>query len=275
MQNMFTVNVTSNYSIFEAHENNRNIKDNRKFKALLKSMKSLGFLPFLPIWCKSQSNGKLSIQIGHHRFEAARMLKIPVCYMVYDTNFPIFAEDESTNGWSLKDYIDCQVRDGNTVSLQIKKYHEETGIGLRQVVNILGGEIAGGGNKTARLKRGEFKIDPKAWERAEKVRMIIEAGKKIDAYVATHPSFIAALTRILFVDDFCPDTFVLKLQSRQKLFKPQLDKVEYGNMIENIYNHGTAIEYRTPLTFLANKVMAKRKKYFGKCSNKHHSLLNE
>lgn len=256
MSRLYTVNQTKDYSIFEAHENNRNIKGNQKFKKLLKSMQKYGFLPFMPIWCKKTPNGKLSIQFGHHRFEAARKLNIPVCYMVYNVDFEIFAENETTNTWSLRDYLDCHVRDGDMVSLAIKKYHEETGISLSQCIGILGGHSDKDYDKSKAFKRKTFGISPESLNRADKIKKLVLHSVKVDKDIGKCRSYITALTKMVRVDSFDINTYISKLESNREMFVKQIDMDGYIHMIESIYNRRSQV--KQPLAFMATEMTNNR-----------------
>ena len=68
---------TENYDIFDAGGRLPDAKP-----ILLASFQEHGFMPCRPILCQKNSDGKMLIINGHHRFALAKKLKLPVYYIV-------------------------------------------------------------------------------------------------------------------------------------------------------------------------------------------------
>lgn len=265
MLKSYTIQTTSDYSIFVEHCNNRDVKPSfSQYKKLLLSMKVFGFLPFFPLWCmKSKTHqGKLEIQIGHNRLRVAEHLKVPVCYIIYDCDFKIWQEKETTRQWNLVDFLHCQIREGNPVALAIDTYHKDSGISLDQCLSILGGEQATSHNKRENFVKGKFVIQPKSLKNAEKIASIVKSAKKINSQIATNRSFVGAVSKAVFVDQFNVTTFIKKLSVHSCLLTRQTNTDAYLSLIEHIYNR--QCREQLPVVFLANQAARARNFKFNK-----------
>jgi hypothetical protein len=257
----FTVQETTDYSIFVANENNRTVDHTKKkFKKLLLSIKKHGFLPFYPVWCKKNTEGKLSIQVGHHRFEAAKQLKKPVCYMVYTSDFQIWEEGLSTSLWNTNDHLSNLVSSGDATSLVIKNYHESTGISVSQCLSIFSDWTGSSLNNSIleTFKAGNFKIHPAAIARAQVVKRIVDGTSKINKEISTQCGYISAILKILCVSSFDVDRYLSKLLAHSPLLEKQINIAGYIAMIEQIYNRKVSPEQRIPVAFLTKFEMQKR-----------------
>jgi len=256
----YTVTETNNYDIFVEHENNRPVNVNsKKYKKLLQSMKQHGFLPFYPIWCKLLPDGRLSVQVGHHRLAVAKQLKIRLCYMIYNSDFKIWEEGFSTNAWTMTDHLVNQVSNGDSTALVIKNYHEATGISLAQCIGIFADRTTTGygGNGDA-FKKGTFKIMPSALLRSELIKSIVHETSKINKEIATQSNYVSALLKISTVDRFCVDRYITKLKAHSPLLVKCMTVDGYVEMIEGIYNRKVSIDQRVPVAFLTRREMQKR-----------------
>ena len=258
----FTVNETTNYDIFDLHENNRVVKTNsKKFKNLMLSIKKHGFLPFYPIWVKKNENGKLSVQAGHNRLKACTQLGVPLFYMVYNAEFKIWEEETSTKVWALSDHLTRLITEGDHNALAIKNYHEETGIGLSVCLSIFSNETTSKSNKTQKFKEGNFKILPSTFHKADIIKEIVFTTKLFDKYIATHPHYVTAISKAMCVKSFNPEHYMSKLKRHTFLLTKQPDTDHYLELVDSIYNRQSQQSQRIPLAFLARQEMKKRKTF--------------
>ena len=102
------ISKTKNYDRFDLHEINRPVKNTKKLEL---SMIEHGFIDAHPLHVITNGNGKLKIKDGHHRFMVARKLGIPVKYVVCDDAAGIHQLVETTNKWSLRDYLSSYEQD--------------------------------------------------------------------------------------------------------------------------------------------------------------------
>ena len=137
---MLKIYETTNYEKFELLSFNRDVN---KTKFLEASMKKHGWIDAYPMHVMRGQNGNLRIKAGHHRFEVAQQLSIPVKYVVSDDNSTIYELEQATNNWNLNDYLVSFVRSGHPAYDKVKRYRERTGISLIACISMLGGQSAG------------------------------------------------------------------------------------------------------------------------------------
>lgn len=268
MSKNYNVQETKDYSIFSCHENNRNVNvHTKKFKQLLLSMRKYGFLPFCPIWVKKDENNKLSIQTGHHRLHAAMQLKIPVCYMIYNTPFKIWEEEKSTKIWNLADHFTRLIAAGDANALAIKNYHDETGITLSICLSLFSGGSTYKCNKIDDFKKGRLAISPNAIHTANCLKEIVNVSKSINKDIATHSNYVSALLKTMSVKSFDYKLYIKKLTTHSYMLNKQLNYDGYIDLIDQIYNRQTQQNQRIPLAFLVRQEMQKRKTFNNKRTN--------
>jgi len=249
-----TLKCTSDYSMFEVHPHNRDISNT---KILEKSMRKFGFDPGLPMRCIKGANSKLMITHGHHRFHVARMLGIPVWYIVAEDNIPLFDSEVSNHGWQLKDFGIARARAGEQSAVKVMDYHKETGIPFAQCISLIGGESAGSTNKNAQLKEGTLKA--KDNKHASDVAEIVLACKSIGIKFANAALFVQALSKVLRLKEFDKSLFLHRVRTYQDLMEPRRTLDQYLELIEFVYNRNTKGS-KTPLAFLATEASRQRQK---------------
>lgn len=248
----YTLNSTTDYGKFELCQFNRDVK---KTKFLRQSMKEHGFIPAYPLHCSKSDRGKLQIKAGHHRFEIAQELGLPVFYVVSDDDATIHELEKATTSWGLSDYLNSFVRCGYGDYAQVKEYHERTGIPLRNCISILAGESAGSDNHAARFRYGQYKVasDNYADQIADLVLFCKEHGIR-----SSDSIFVQAISRCVVVDEFSPEIFKTRVRYNAASMKPCRTLQEQIAMIESVYNLRTHEHHKIPLTFLIQKKMNER-----------------
>jgi len=242
---------TNDYKKFELSKFNRDVE---KITELEKSMKKHGWIDAYPMHVIKNGAGKLLIKAGHHRFEVAEKLNIPVKYVICDDDATIHELEKSTTPWKMKDYMVSYIRCGQHSYQVVKKYHERTGISLLPCIAMLGGESAASHNKLKAFKDGRFQIDDPS--HAELVADIILYCVKNKITWATNSLFVKAISRIARADDFSPSLFKRKIKSFSMLFEKQANLQGYMEMIESIYNRQN--KNKVPLVFNADKAARER-----------------
>lgn len=270
MKHNYILECTDNYRVFRTHVNNRDVNTNsKKFKDLKASMRKNGFLPFFPLWCKEDGAGMLTIQIGHHRFYAAKELGIPVYFIVCNFDFEIWQECETVKTWTLKDHVVNNIRAGHDLSpeyVEMNKFAERVGLPISICISIFSGETSTTSNKNMQVKRCKWKIAPDGRVRASIIEGMLVVLKQINSSVATNPNFVACLLKCLMVPEFDPCRFVKKVKSHAGFFDKKVSQKDYLHMIDEIYNRCSRTEDKIPLQHLAEKIAAQRKSTFGRVS---------
>ena len=148
---------TTDYQKFELHRFNRNVE---KIKKLEESMVEHGWLDPYPMHTIRSQNGKLLIKAGHHRFQVAQKLGIPVKYVISQDDASIYELEAATRPWLMNDYLVSHIREGiNSNYLIVRDYHERTGIKLPLCISLLAGETAGSSNRSKSFKRGNYAVN--------------------------------------------------------------------------------------------------------------------
>ncbi len=247
----YKLNATKNYGLFELATFNRDVNKTKKLEA---SMKQHGYIPAYPLHVVRNGNGKLLIKAGHHRFEVAQRLGIPVFYIICEDTATIQEMEGATNPWTLKSYLQSFSRCGMADYQVVAEYVERTGIPLVCAMSMLGGHSAGSGNFQRAFKAGTYRIAGK--DHAEQVATIIQRCKDAGFKYATANLFVAAMSRSLRVSSFSAKKFMQRVESRAGLLCRQVHLDAYMDMIESIYNHGS--QSKIPLAFMAKQAAQDR-----------------
>lgn len=244
---------TNNYGKFVLSNINRNIHKTWHLEA---SMKKYGFRDACPIEVTRLANGLLEIQDGHHRYYVARKLRIPVKYVEVKEVMTMTERAKTTTAWSLRDYLDSYVRAGLPAYVEVKKYHDRTGIGLSACISMLAGDSAGSGNWNSQFKDGTFRLADSI--HADIVGEISLHCKKCGVPFFKNQIFINALSKIVWAEGFDPEVLKNKLTHFSEYLKKQPTKDDYVRLLDEIYNRKS--QTKVPLTFRAEEAARKRER---------------
>lgn len=246
------ISTTTQYDKFAPDVANRDV---RKLKKLTASMKKYGYLSAYPILCVPNGHGKLSVKDGQHRLETAKLLKLPVSFVVESDELKLSIPEinNAQMPWTLRDYLSSYCKQGRSEYLEVKKYCERTGVDLSAAVSMFSGEMASGGNQRDAFKTGSFRIKDRSLP--EKVGQLILFLGGITKH-NTHKNLVAAICRACCVREFKPEVFQAKLDGEPSLLKREATLDGYTQMIENVYNYRA--KNPIPLKFLCEQEMRKR-----------------
>lgn len=245
------ITETSNYGLFELLQYNRDVK---KIKGLTDSMSRYGWISAYPMNVHRNGNGKLTIKDGHHRFEVASRLGLPIKYIICDDNSSIYELDKATNKWTLGDYLESYCRGGKAEYVKAKEYCQRTGIAPIYAIAMLSGHTAGTQNYEESFKTGRFAC--KNTRNAEIVADIVLHCKKKGIDWADKGLLVVALSKVAWVRGFSISRLKSKITTFSYLVekKPHVDG--YLDMIESVYNYKA--QDKVPLKFLANEAAKER-----------------
>lgn len=241
---------TKDYSKFELCLFNRSVA---KKKHLRESMKEHGFIPAYPIHVEAKGS-RLLIKAGHHRFEVAQELGIPVFYVVSDDSATIHELEKSTTRWSVNDYLDSYVRCGLEDYAKLQQYYKDTKIPIGMCVSILCGESAASNNQLQAFKDGRFTVRDQ--QHADEMKRVVVECQSLG--ISVNQNFVAALSRCLRVEEFSADTFLSRASSNRSDFKKCRTVHEQMRHFEEIYNYKTHHQNKLALCFLADQAMRER-----------------
>lgn len=243
---------SNNYGMFEMCEFNRDI---RKIRPLVNSMKKYGFRSSTPIEVVKNGKGKMKIRSGHHRFVAAQTLKIPIKYIVMDDDITIYEMEETVNNWSMKDYLDANVREGKEEYIEIRKYCEETGLTISNAIAILKGSTSLGKLYLDKFKIGEFERNRDS-ELYRNVLDIFSAMKSRNIHGYNVTNFARAVAKCCLLPEFRINHFISRIKQYPFLFKKMATTDQYVDLIEEIYNYKSREKF--PLRFRVDEKMKER-----------------
>lgn len=227
-----TVYQTSNYEMFELNIMNRDISNTKRLES---SMAKYGFWQTKPIHV-DRVGKKLVIKDGHHRFEIAKKLEIPVCYMISENPEITLREiSGSENIHTMANYLQENVRAGNPNYIAVKRFHEKTGISLNNCISILANESAAGCNHANRFKDGVFVV--KADTYADKIAELVEAMKSKGIAFAACTNLVKALSRIIIAGHADLKLLKHKMATFPFLIERRSTLDQYSDMFEDLYNY--------------------------------------
>jgi len=236
---------SNNYKMFELLDVNRDVT---KIAPLVESMKKHGWINSKPMSVIQNGNGKLKIKDGHHRFEVAMRLGMPVKYVIDKDDATIYELDKSTNKWSLKDCLVSYCRAGKIEYLKLKTYIDETGINISSAASMLMGQSAGSGNCQAPLRNGTYKVNQKC-NHAEIVKDIVLCLKKNGVKFYNTDFLVQAISKVAWVDQFSPDIMKAKIKHFAHLIEKKANLDQYLTLLEELYNRQSRSSI--PLKFFA------------------------
>lgn len=243
---------SNNYDKFELCQFNR---DTRNIKALETSMRKHGWVDAYPCHVVQNGSGKFKIKAGHHRFEVAKKLGIPIKFVVCNDNMTIHELERATTSWSVNDYLISFCKSGYGDYIILKDYCDETGLGASAAANVLMNRISSsGGMGGTDFKEGKFKIRYPNYGEKMKEYILLCKSLGIQCYKAYN--FINAISRVFFVDEVDFNILKRKTKAFKFIFENKLGLDQYLEMIEDVYNRQS--REKIPVKFLAYQAGTQR-----------------
>ena len=252
MKTKAKIEQTTNYSLFVYHENQQAMSPVR-VRRVVESMQKTGFWPSKPIGVY-RSSGKLVIIDGHHRFEAARTLGLPVLFVEEPEEHGelIGIANSIVGTWKTQSFAKLYASQGNQ-DYEDLMFYVERGISLQQAASLLHGESAHSGNSAQRVKHGTFKIKTDKYINA--VLSIVDTVKDAAPEICKK-AYINALSLLLFIKQFDQDVLIKRIQAHPTGIVRCADKNQALEALEEVYNFRA--REKTPLAFLAKEAARKR-----------------
>jgi hypothetical protein len=247
------LHCTKDYTLFEMHPCNRPL---HKDAVLLASMKAHGYLDDYPIICVRNGNNKLQIVEGHHRFDCARRLGLPVWYKVSAHHVGLFTAEGGKSKWSLADFVFAYAKDGREEYQFLTKFIEDHGLPIGSAASLVGGESANSNNKIQNVKAGTFRVGDMA--HANTVVWITDECRALGITFAATAAFVAAVSSVSRVPEFDGVLFLRRVSLYPTNLHKRATMDEYLEEIETVYNYSTKGTQRVPLAFRAREVASSR-----------------
>jgi hypothetical protein len=243
---MTIIQTSIEYHKFVSMQFNR---DFHRTYRLEMSMRKYGFLDGFPLLVVRDGSNRLIIKDGHHRFKVASKLEIPVKYVVTTSEISIPEIEATKEKWTSYDYLTRFCRGGNPDYLALKKYHEETGIGLDICIAIMGGETSDTAIITRNFKDGYFEI--KNHVRPERMKQIVLFMKKCGIEYCKNRSLVSAIAILTRIPEFKDEQLMAKIKKHTSIMEKKATKQQYLELLERIYNYNSP--HKIPIKFLAQE----------------------
>jgi hypothetical protein len=258
------IHCTKDYSLFIINHLNRDITDGNH-KRLIRSMQAHGFIPDFHLICIRLPEGKLGIEVGHHRFHYAKRLGLPIYYTVTETEFSTAdAEGDSGTIWTLRQLITREIKKGKLEYRKLLRFADEHKIPIGAAASLLRGQSAGSGNAQRLIRDGTYALGDTT--HAESVMAIKRAFESARVDFASGAIFLDALSKVVFA----PTVDLKRMERNAKLYGGMMSKkVNTGEMLEQlqtVYNRN-AKGGTIPLRYLAEEASKERKRTFGHTVN--------
>jgi hypothetical protein len=251
---------TTDYSIFEMNQLNRNLHEN---PVLVKSMQEHGFLVSKAITVRKLPSGKLGVIAGHHRLHYAKRLGLPVYYIVEDVELDLFELEGQKQDWTVDDFAHARANSGDKDCMALVKYAKDKGIPLGIAASLLAGESAGSKNAYHLIKFGKFHLGDQ--KHGEEVISLAERLRDLGVEFSHGRLFLYAISACLRVPEFDANNLVKKVELYPRIIKRRASLKDFLEEIENAYNHGVKIgPNRIPLAFRVREVGLIRRASFGR-----------
>jgi len=249
--------VTTNYGMFDLHPCNRAFHDDPK---LFKSMQTHGFMPSSPIQCCKNGGNRLLIIRGHHRYEYAKKLKLPIYYVIDNTQCDIFElEGSSKPRWSSWDFATARACAGDGDCKRLVGFVKKYKIPMRVASAMLAIPDSPNGHQLSQVKRGTFHIADTS--HALRVVQITDFCAEQHISFARQGAFVSALSLCLNIPDFDESVFINKIVKHGSKMKKRGTMPEYLEEIEALYNHATHSSHRLNVAFKGMQLLAKRNRH--------------
>lgn len=224
---------TTEYDLFEDIASNREV-DDKHVKHLVQSISERNLLELNPILV----NSSLEIIDGQHRLQAAKLLQVPIFYVVSDTikEDDIHRINSNAKNWQTMDYINywtVKKQPGfQILSSMVNRY---PAVPLTSMLQLLSCDFK---RDVKALRNGYVDISMK--DRAEEVIAMLSDYRNRFGFEGTYTgAFISAIAHISEIDGFEHAEMMRKLEMQPRSLVKCVNIKQYKLLLEEIYNHRT------------------------------------
>ena len=224
---------TTNYAQFKYLHGNRKINKNHKKRLIISMGKRNLKVPIIV-------NEKMQVIDGQHRLEAAKELKLPICYQIIkglDLK-DVQLLNTNTSNWNLDDYMDSYIDLGLEDYEVFKTFMKKYGFAYSQNFTLLNNGIYVGQSE-ADFKLGKYTISANqlAWagRSATKIRDMNPFWAKDDGKYAKNRWFIIACCRAFKKKAYSHSLMLKKLKASKEPLRQQPSIQNYTRMLEDVY----------------------------------------
>jgi hypothetical protein len=232
---------STEYALFRMINGNRQLNE-LKIKRIIRDIHAgIDVLKYYPITVVEKS-GRLEIHDRQHRFYISKKLKKPVHYIVMKEErelSDIAKINSNVEKWTVKDYINCYVQQGNKNYELLQKFLDDYDFSPTVSIKLLSNGTPGteSGLPSQDFHRGLF--DAKHYKKAVE---FAETCKLFSAFPYYRDrGFVIAIHRILQAEKISIEELHEKFQKNPDALKKQANFKEYLFALEMIMNKGKQI----------------------------------
>lgn len=225
----YEVYKTTDYSKFKVLKGNRNIYSSNLLN-IKESISKNNLLEENPI----KVNQKYEVIDGQHRLEAAKILKVPIYYVIInDLNLSdVQTLNTAQRAWILKDFLISYIKLGNNNYVRIREFMEKYSLQVRQCLLLLTGSCER--KSILDFKNGLIKISELDYIKGiEKMKKIQDIRKYLPIL---SPKLINSLLIMNNHPRFRLDTFNRHCEVLRDNVSYKENIRDYLRMFEDIYN---------------------------------------
>lgn len=226
---------TSDYSKFILMTTNREV-DNGYVKKLVRLISERNLLHLHPLLV----NARMEVIDGQHRLLAAKLLGVPIYYMVdpHLTDGDISTINSVGKKWVLMDYINHYHVKGYPAYIQFAKFcnkHAEFNAGV-----LIALCSSTGKRNIETVKRGE--LDVSNLETAEAIIGYVKDFATFRPKIAMSTRFIEAIAIINATGQYDHKRMIDKLSHQPGMLEPCVNTTQYIKMLQELYNYRARTE---------------------------------
>lgn len=221
--------VTKDYSIFKKIDSNRDI-NKPHLKKLIASITIKNLLYLFPVII----NNKNEVVDGQHRIEAAKVLGLPIYYIIDNsiTKADIALMNSNRKSWGAKDYISFYAQEGNEDFKRLRKMLKDyPSLSPTLTAKLLCGKCEafyeGGGEYSKNIKAGKLNTSHYAM-----AKLIAELCSRLeqDRTWAFDAYFIMDIKKAIIRTGVMAETAVDIIWKKRSLFPKVIEK-RYTNLL--------------------------------------------
>lgn len=229
---MVVIYKTTDYGVFKHVSGNR-VVQTRHLNHLIVSIGKRNLLEFNPILV----NEKMEVIDGQHRLAAAKANKWDIYYRMAPG---LKLEDVQllnayTKSWTMKDYLDSYMSQGNSEYTKIRDFMTEYGVSLSLAITFLRGKTRLRKIETMSFKAGNFVVLDQ--ERAEDMMSKVLIMKEFCyGSVWQDREFLGAFFKML--ETVKLEDFLKRAREAGRKIESRNVERDYLRQLEDIYNFG-------------------------------------
>ncbi len=225
------MNSTSDYSIFRDFSSNREV-DHKHVNKLVSAIRKRNLLHVNPIVV----NKDFAVIDGQHRLAAAKSLGVEIYYIQEDINRKdISMLNSNQKNWTAMDYINFYTVEKNNSFIQLSQLiNHYPDMAVSALLTLSNSE---GRRDIVQLKDGY--IDVLCIDHAKEVcKTCSDLYQRFQKNFVFDSRFPLAIGKAIKAENFKIERLVEQIELNPRAFTPCHTKIQYLDMIKEIYNRG-------------------------------------